>query len=292
MKVTFFFRVLAALIFGASTTHAASPEKKRDPSREWLDNRWEIRYVLFMDAQKYMRRSIQFAKKRNAFDGKQSEPYVYLNAKELFTQSTQVITSKTAHTATVLISFDRNGRVINNDPVLSQYTGKISLIRSLVLTRNNEPYEKPYKIANWDQGIPGDSSFSPAVCSTLDAFRYEINWKKDDPSGHVGCREWTAQLYDPGQPYIDVTTYSKRGNFIGELVGWSRFEDPPKPVIGMHGKQWLCLHECPAGERPGVIADLRAWTRKHGYPMPERPPRQPLYPDSEYQDDLNKFWNH
>ena len=85
MKVTFFFRVLAALIFGASTTHAASPEKKRDPSREWLDNRWEIRYVLFMDAQKYMRRSIQFAKKRNAFDGKQSEPYVYLNAKELFT---------------------------------------------------------------------------------------------------------------------------------------------------------------------------------------------------------------
>ena len=171
MNVTFFFRVLAALIFAASATHAASPTKKRDPSREWLDKRWEIRYVLFMDAQKYMRRSVQFAKKRNALDGKQSEPYVYLNAKELFTQSTQVITSKTAHTATVLISFDRNGCVINNDPVLSQYTGKISLIRSLVLTRNNEPYEKPYKIANWDQGIPGDISFSPAVCTTLDAFR-------------------------------------------------------------------------------------------------------------------------
>ena len=292
MKLTFFCRVLATLICTASAAQAAAPAKETDPSREWLDRPWQIRYVLFMDAQKDMMQSIDSAKKSNALDRKRVETYTYLAAGGLFAQATQVITSKAGNIATVLISFDHDGRVVNNDPVLSQFTGKISLIQRLVLTPHDHPKEKPYHLANWDQGIPGDISFSPAVCDPLDFYRYKEYWKKSDPRGHVGCREWTAQLYDPGQPYIDVTTYSKRGNFIGELVGWSRFEDPPKPVIGMQGKQWLCLHECPAGERPGVIADLRAWTHTHGYPMPERPPRQPLSPDSEYQDDLNEFWNY
>jgi hypothetical protein len=88
-------------------------------------------------------------------------------------------------------------------------------------------------------------------------------------------------------PYIDVTTYTKRGNFIGQFVGWSRFEDGPKPIIGMNGKTWLCLHECPAGERPGLITDMKAWTRKHGYPMPIPPEYQPEYPNRNYQDDID-----
>ncbi len=261
-------------------------------ARQSLNVPWKIRYVLFVNSEKGMAISVAIARNMNSNDRKHKDPMVYLEAQELFTTITKVTGSKSAPIATALISFDRDGRVMNHDPLLSQFTGKVSVINSLLLIRTSDPSSKPYSFANWNQGIPGDTSFSPAVCSMLDSFRYEAVWQADDFRGHVGCREWTAQLYDPGQPYIDVTTYSKRGNFIGELVGWSRFEDPPKPVIGMHGKQWLCLHECPAGERPGVIADLRAWTRKHGYPMPERPPRQPLYPDSEYQDDLNEFWNH
>ena len=233
MKLTFFCRVLATLICTASAAQAAAPAKETDPSREWLDRPWQIRYVLFMDAQKDMMQSIDSAKKSNALDRKRVETYTYLAAGGLFAQATQVITSKAGNIATVLISFDHDGRVVNNDPVLSQFTGKISLIQRLVLTPHDHPKEKPYHLANWDQGIPGDISFSPAVCDPLDFYRYKEYWKKSDPRGHVGCREWTAQLYDPGQPYIDVTTYSKRGNFIGELVGWSRFEDPPKPVIGM-----------------------------------------------------------
>ena len=284
--------ILCALACVASSAKANTVETKQRPSRQWFDKSWSIRYVLFLNSKKHMATGIAIAKSMNALDGKHEEPMVYLEAQELFAKIIALRGSGSAPVAAVLISFDRNGRVMNKDPVLSPFMGKLSYINSLVLIRTSDPTSKPYAFADWDQGIPGDVSFSPAVCTTLDSHRYGPYWQSDDFRGNVGCREWTAQLYDPGQPYIDVTTYSKRGNFIGELVGWSRFEDPPKPVIGMHGKQWLCLHECPAGERPGVIADLRAWTRKHGYPMPERPPRQPLYPDSEYQDDLNEFWNY
>ena len=291
MKFSFPFLLLVPLISMASA-HATSPAKERDPSREWRDVPWTMRYILFLNANKHMKENIVFGKKVNAADSIQNGSRLYLSVYELFVESTHVITAKSRDMATSLFLFDQDGHVVNSSSLLSQFTGKLSRINSLVLIRTRDSTEKPYKIADWNQGIPGDTSFSPAVCTTLDSFRYDAYWQARDPRGHVGCREWTAQLYDPGQPYIDITTYSKRGNFIGELVGWSRFEDPPKPVIGMQGKQWLCLHECPSGERPGVIADLRAWTRKHGYPMPERPPRQPLYPDSEYQDDLNEFWNH
>jgi hypothetical protein len=143
---------------------------------------------------------------------------------------------------------------------------------------------------HWSQGIPGNLSFGPGPCTLLDKRRYEDDWKSGGYPGDFGCREWTAQLFDDERPYIDVTTYTKSDNFIGEFVGWSRFKDAPKPIIGMNGKTWLCLHECPAGERPGIIKDIKAWTSKHRYPMPARPAYQPEYPNKNYKDDLNEFW--
>lgn len=83
------------------------------------------------------------------------------------------------------------------------------------------------------------------------------------------------------QPYIDVTTYhDKEGKktHIGRFTGWMGFNDAPRPVIGKHGAYWLCLHECPDGEKPGVIADITEWTQKRGWPMP-RP--TPYFPDSK-----------
>ena len=73
------------------------------------------------------------------------------------------------------------------------------------------------------------------------------------------------------QPYIDVTTHhDKTGKktHIGRFIGWMGFDDAPRPVIGKHGDYWLCLHECPDGEKPGVIADIAEWTGKRGWPMP------------------------
>lgn len=82
------------------------------------------------------------------------------------------------------------------------------------------------------------------------------------------------------QPYIDVTTYHDKAGkktHIGSFMGWMGFDDAPRPVIGKHGDYWLCLHECPDGEKPGVIADITDWTGKRGWPLP-RPTA--YFPDS------------
>jgi len=152
-----------------------------------------------------------------------------------------------------------------------------------------------------------DTRYSPAICSqnfgddVLPAHgarggRY-VN-KDFDPisHGYFGCREWAAQLYDSRRPYIDVTSYEyevdydkppiksgpHKGDhpfkkplttapFIKHFIGFSRFEDPPKPVIGNHEGQWLCLNDCPDGESPGQIADIKAWAAKRSWPVPQRP---------------------
>jgi len=41
-------------------------------------------------------------------------------------------------------------------------------------------------------------------------------------------------------------------------------------------------------ERRGS-GEWRAWTKKHGYPMPVRPSKQPQYPNADYMDNLNEF---
>lgn len=82
------------------------------------------------------------------------------------------------------------------------------------------------------------------------------------------------------QPYIDVTTYHDKAGkktHIGRFIGWMGFDDAPRPVIGKHGDYWLCLHECPDGEKPGVIADMADWTGRREWPMPKP---TPYFPDS------------
>jgi hypothetical protein len=280
--------LLSALLANDGATMPTTPERR--PSREWIDIPWNLRYVIFINSEKVMKIEMDTYRRFNAQDGKLGQNYVYLNVKELLPKIKKSVPSgKNPLIATAVIYFDPNGKTLNQEPPFSTFTAKRSGIDTLVLIKEGTD-EKPYSIANWDQGIPGDVSFSPAVCVTTDRHRYSNQWKKTDSSGNVGCREWTAQLYQK-EPYIDVTTYSKKGNFIGEVVGWARFEDGPTPIIGMQGKQWLCLHECPAGEQPGVIPDMQAWTRKHGFSMPVPPTKQPRYPNKDYEDDLNEFWS-
>lgn len=126
---------------------------------------------------------------------------------------------------------------------------------------------------------------SPAVCDGSDAIRYYTDDPKDkDYVGGFGCREWAAQLQDDDYPYIDVTSYFDDCNVIAGFVGWSGFNNKPKPVIGKHMKIWVCLHECPNGEEPGIISSIEEWTKKHGFPMPVRPKRQPKFPNFMFKN--------
>jgi hypothetical protein len=227
------------------------------------------------------------ARKFNAEHASSRHGRIYLDAAALLDPTFTFAVPGGEPVAVVLLAFDRKGLVLHSRGALRGMMAKRSVLGNLALIHDRAG-ANPYYFAEWSQGVPGDASFSPAVCNSDDRYRYKEDWSINDPSGGFGCREWTEQLYHRDQPYIDVTSYSPRGNFIGELVGWSRFEDPPKPVIGLQGKTWLCLHECPAGEQPGVIRDIKAWTAKHGYPMPKRPSKQPRFPNADYKDDFNE----
>jgi hypothetical protein len=277
--------IVTVTLLGAMATDTAIARPSR--SRVWVERAWEIRYVLFVADAYSIKYAATSARAANRAPEKPGRQKVYLSAEEMFEATNTFLAPKFDSIATVVIPFDRSGRATT----LKNHTatvGKISMLGSIVLTENGDSKKRPYRLADWGQGIPGDTTFSPAVCADFDDSRYEDGWR-GAAVGSFGCREWTAQLYDRDRPYIDVTSYEPRRSYIGQFVGWSRFQDPPKPVIGLHGKTWLCLHECPAGEQPGIIADIKAWTTKHGYPMPKRPPRQPMYPNSLYRDDLGEF---
>ena len=259
-------------------------------SENFIDRPWEIRYVLFAEDASLMRAGLAYSEKSNKQQTLRGKQRIYLSASALFEITATFPVPGEEALGIILLTFDRAGRVVNKKGALSSMSAKRTRLDRLVLVHNDIPDPNPYHFGYWSQGIPGDVTFSPAACSSDDFRRYEPGWNIDSYTGNFGCREWTAQLYDRSQPYIDVTSYATDGTFIGSLTGWWRFEDPPKPVIGRHGKTWLCLHECPAGEKPGVIPDIRAWTTKHGFPLPTRPSKQPLYPNADYMDDLNELW--
>jgi hypothetical protein len=169
---------------------------------------------------------------------------------------------------------------------------------------------KPDKIVRFGQFFMGsyaatDERYSPTICNQFfgdnvdptDGIGRYVE-KDFDPisHGYFGCREWAAQLYSRQRPYIDVTSYEYEIDYekpelksgprkgfhpikkpltieprIVHFVGFSRFEDAPKPVIGNHEGQWLCLTDCPDGNAPGPITDIKAWAAKHGWPVPQRP---------------------
>jgi len=286
MKPRFLCWLLALLpLFGL-----AAPILDTTPAaRTWLQRPWEIRYVLFVEPARRMQSEIMVARQMNLERGASGSASVYLSAAALFEPTATLPDAGTEAVAVLALAFDPDGRIINQKGVLKTMSARRNLLDTLVLIDENAPDARPYDLADWAQGIPGDVTFSPAVCGADDTRRYTAVWDLNSPAGSFGCREWTAQLYNRKQPYIDVTSYASHRSFIGEVLGWSRFEDPPTPVIGKHGKVWLCLHECPRGEKPGMIPDIRAWTTRHGYPMPVRPSKQPLYPNADYMDDLNEF---
>ncbi|MBV8633746.1 MAG: hypothetical protein JO002_04590 [Burkholderiaceae bacterium] len=258
-----------------------------DWTKRWLDRPWEIRYVLFVDDADMMRIGFARAKARNARVGPDAP--ISRDRDELFPPQSVYRATFRNSLSKVYIEFNQSGTVLTPNTHHNVLFGKRDMLDYLLLIEPESSDSRPYRLANWAQGIPGDVSFSPAVCAYEDEYRYEEGWNKDHPAGNFGCREWTAQMRDSNRPYIDVTTYIPHYNFIGQFIGWARFDDPSKPVIGMQGKTWLCLHDCPAGEKPGVIRDIKAWTQKHHFPMPERPPKQPQFPNADYWDDIHEM---
>ncbi|MBX9901413.1 MAG: hypothetical protein K2Y28_11585, partial [Burkholderiaceae bacterium] len=74
--------------------------------------------------------------------------------------------------------------------------------------------------------------------------------------------------------------------YIRKFLGWARFGDK-KPVIGKHIKTWVCLLDCPNGDKPGIIPDIKKWAKKNGWTIPKPPEKQPQFPDADFMDEYD-----
>ncbi|WP_228895566.1 hypothetical protein [Pseudoduganella aquatica] len=253
---------------------------------EFSSRPWPLRYFLYIQDPDVIRAMNIKTAEWNVRVEKGLENHVYRDYEEFFPPE-RTIETPDGKLGIVLMTFSKTGILLTPGFNRFNFTAVVSNIGNLVLLKNgfNDKNNKPYNFANWWE-LPGSHIMSPAVCDGTEGYRYKTDNPKDtNYVGGFGCREWSAQLQDDDRPYIDVTSYWEADFvIIDRLVGWSGFDSKPKPVIGKYVKNWVCLHECPNGEEPGIISNIEEWTKKHGFPMPVRPKRQPEFPDSMFKD--------
>ncbi|HJV85621.1 MAG TPA: hypothetical protein VJ698_09095 [Noviherbaspirillum sp.] len=271
----------------------APPNADPDSSHDWVDRPWNIRYFLSIRPESDLRIAVKIARaEENPSNEKRGA--IYRRYETIFGATSNIpMKGEDEGLMAIAITFDRSGQVLSPHEGMQPLIGKRNRLREIVLASPGTDNPLLYDLGYWFMGLPGDQLlFSPALCSLSDDHRYQKHFSRDFVSryssdGNFGCREWTYQLYDHDRPYIDMTSYQKDGAYIKELIGWSRFEDPPKPVIGKHDKTWYCLYECPNGEAAGVIPDIAAWSKRHGFPLPKRPRKQPMFPHADFSQYVN-----
>jgi len=285
---------------GMAETPSTTTAQEQSGRLTWIERPWNVRYVIYVEAERgwdsTKRASIaQNAKqasrepKRRFFSWEElSEPnhLVKTNAPDLFDNP---------NLAVLVVSFDQDGMVTSPHSSSKPLRGRINQLQYLGLSDGEGLDDRFYYMAHWFTGM-GDTSthWAPAFCHQ-DQRPNILNVKSDDylygklfkPYPHTplfGCREWAYQLYDGERPYIDVTSYElgSKGKLpkgqIREFMGWARVGDD-KPIIGKHEGDWYCLHDCPGGDAPGLIPDIKAWARRFGWQPPVPPTRVPTFPD-------------
>lgn len=275
----------------ANPTH----EAKWDGRHTWIERTWEMRYFLaFKEFESWER------VKTSAIANNVKPKQKYFNWGEFFNPTTTLVAKPSEFFgeqkfAVVTVEFDKQGFVTTANSHTDRLRGRLNQLRYLVLSAGDRPNDRVYELSNWFTGI-GDAStdWAPGFCDVdqqpdaaqvkSDGYLYGSLFKVNEFHPTFGCREWAAQLYDKERPFIDVTSYVREGKvypkytYIRDFIGWARFGDQ-KPVIGKHEKNWYCLHDCPAGDKPGLIPDIKAWASKNGWPSPKPPTKMPVFPD-------------
>lgn len=280
-------------------------------TKQWIERPWEYRYLLYVrDPYGWMHARESHVKDVNndpvnAYEYSIDLP-VYFDPQWTLTPKVPEDEAPQLWPALNVVRLDVAKdrkvaqRALNGDVLRARLNGH----EDIVLTPSDTDPAYVITFGEFFMGAPeaADPRYSPSICSTLHGDtvppgttgRYAYRVKDtDSPEGFFGCREWAAQLYDRDRPYIDVTSYemvedydkkpNKKGKYplkpatyIKPFIGFSRFSDPHKPVIGKYGEQWYCITDCPSGEAPGEIADIQAWAARFGWKPPQRPknPRQ------------------
>lgn len=283
-----------AMLLGMATFVVAD----EDPHRDWINRPWEYRYVIRIESPSEYEEWQEFAEKKLA----QEKRINHYNLEPLFPLAVSITTDPDYYRGedkaigAMVVDFNKDGWVITPNVLSLRLRGRMNRLFGIVLSAGDQPDSWWFLLGEWYTGQSGyELAYTPAICDSSEvpkfytrftAGRYTKGFAAErfDQLGNFGCREWAYYLQSDKHPYIDVTSYGKdKSTYIRPVLGWGRFDVPPKPVIGKHGNIWVCLHECPNGEAPGIIPDIKAWAKANAWPVPKPPKKQPMFPDRVYK---------
>lgn len=285
---------------GIAQSSDAPPTGSRPGGLTWIERQWDIRYLIYVDAESRWASTKRVSAKANAKRSNGKPGRQYFGWEEFFSPEHLVKTRvpdalDNPNVAVVLIKFDKDGGVNSSHTDGRPLRGRINRLLEVGLSEGEALNDRFYSFGYWFLGM-GDASthWAPAVCNIYqqpdpatiksDDYLYGKLFKPNEYTPLFGCREWAYQLYDNDRPYIDVTSYQPRSKgqppkgYIRAFVGWARFGDS-KPIIGLHAGDWYCLHDCPAGDLPGLIPDIHSWAKRFKWPAPLPPTKVPTFPD-------------
>lgn len=267
----------------------AAAAEAPEADRVWMERPWEFRYFIEAKESYSFENSIRLGLKAlRDPDPNNSQWYaaIFPLTATIRARPEELKGLGDGAVSTLVIEFNEQGLVTSSHRGPKGLTGRLNRIRNIVLAAGNSLNDPLFDLGKWYTGRSGeDAVFAPAICTLEDMQkRYKKGYKPQTTlEGNFGCREWGYYLKSPDHPYIDVTSYQKDGTYIRPFIGWGRFDVPLKPVIGKYENTWVCLHECPDGDQPGVIPDIKAWATKHGWPVPKRPKKVPMFTDKPYK---------
>lgn len=263
---------------------------------EWLDRPWELRYFFYVThnwaskqqvAQRFDRRP-----KADPLDRRWetiATPTRFFSAQSSDAKAGEGL-------SVVIIEFEPDGTVKSEHTFGAPLRGRLDRLLYVTLSAGDFATQPRFDLGEWFMGL-GDVSthWAPGLCGTKNmpspfsqtdtGYLYGPQFMMGPARPAFGCREWAYQLNEPRRPYIDITSYIPKkldpdgpGTYIRDMIGWSDFTNH-KPIIGKHENDWYCLHECPDGEAPGVIPDIKSWASKRGWSTPRPPTRVPTFPD-------------
>lgn len=247
--------------------------------RPQVSTAWPMRYAIYVDTERWYQARV---------DAWRENPLKYIRIQGFFPAFFVKTQGVKERLAAMYIDFDEQGKVLtktlNNVPLRGSIKKDIFILDSL-------PGATPSWVIKthsvWEQRgkshLPVDEEkweFERMTFCDIDEYKRmqtELLAEEDGPAfdyklepeeGIFYCNDWSKQLANPDRPWIDVTSYEKRGPRVRKFQGYGKF-GVTKPVVGKHYKTWICFADCPDG-KPGTITDINAWSKKYNLPVQDK----------------------
>ena len=145
------------------------------------------------------------------------------------------------------LNFDKSGQIIDTatDKPTDWYGQMQSVqknITKVVLKKKGCPLEIEFGYFNTKtQRLCQDAQDTLAV-----------NKKSKGSKDFNACIDWAKYLDNPKRKEIDISidTQDEFGSSPTSFLGFGRFKDVPKPIVGKDQSTWYCFANCPTG-KPG-----------------------------------------